>query len=64
MKYNYKWVYEGYIKYIKKQTIPLKGDTFLFKDMPIIDKGKYTGYIGVAGLILCMVAKWTLEQQH
>ena len=57
MKYNYKWVYEGYIKYIKKQTIPLKGDTFLFKDMPIIDRGKYKGYIGVAGLILCMVAK-------
>jgi len=57
MKYNYKWVYEGYIKYIKKQIIPLKGDTFLFKDMPIIDKGKYKGCIGVGRLILCMVSK-------
>jgi hypothetical protein len=57
MKYNYKWVNAGYLKYLKKQIIPLKGDKFLFNDMPIIENGKYKGYIGAAGLILCMVAK-------
>lgn len=59
MKYNYRWVHQFYLKKIKKKAIPLKGDKFLFSSLPIIDKGKYKGCVGVAGLILCMVSKWT-----
>ena len=57
MKYNYRWVYQFYLKKIKKKAIPLKGDKFLFSSLPIINKGKYKGCVGVAGLILCMVSK-------
>lgn len=57
MKYNYRWVHQFYLKKIKKKAIPLKGDKFLFSSLPILDKGKYKGCVGVAGLILCMVSK-------
>lgn len=57
MKYKYKWVYLPVIDKLKEKIIPLKGDKFLFKDMPIIPKGKYKGCMGTMDLILCMVVK-------
>jgi hypothetical protein len=55
MTYKYKWVYTRCIKKIKNKLIPLKGDKFLFNHIPVIEKGKYKGYMGIPGLVLCMV---------
>lgn len=55
MKYKYRWVRLPFEKYLKDKIIPLKANKILFKDMPTIDKGKYKGYMGVVGLVLCLV---------
>ena len=55
MKYKYKWVRIPFQKYIKNKIIPLKADKFLFKDIPTIHKGKFKGYMGIPGLVLCLV---------
>ena len=53
-KEEYKWVNISFIKKYKKNIIPLKAKTFLFNDLPVIKRGKYKGYIGINGLILCL----------
>lgn len=55
MKYKYRWVRLPFEKYLKDKIIPLKTHKFLFAHLPTIDKGKYKGYIGAAGLVLCLV---------
>lgn len=55
MKYKYKWVRLPFEKYLKDKVIPLKANRVLFKHLPTIEKGKYKGYMGIAGLVLCLV---------
>jgi len=56
MKYKYKWVRVPFQKHLKDKVIPLKANKVLFTEIPpIIDKGKFKGYIGIAGLVLCLV---------
>ena len=56
-KEEYKWVVISTIKKYKKNITPLKASTFLFNDLPVIKRGKYKGYIGINGLVLCLFKK-------
>jgi hypothetical protein len=55
MKYKYRWVKIPLIKFIKEKIIPLKANKVLFNHIPVIKKGKYKGYMGIEGMVLCMV---------
>lgn len=55
MKYKYKWIPTPFLKKLKNKVIPLKADKILFTDVPVIEKGKYKGYMGIQGMVLCMV---------
>jgi hypothetical protein len=57
MNYEYKWVHPYNIKNYKKKLIPLKAIPFMCNHMPVINKGKYKGCIGIEGLVLCIVKK-------
>ena len=57
MNYEYKWIATNFIEKNKKKIIPLKAIPFMCNHMPIIHKGKYKGYIGIVGLVLCIVEK-------
>ena len=57
MNYEYKWVNPFNIKNYKKKLIPLKAIPFMCNHMPIINKGKHKGCIGIEGLVLCIVEK-------
>ena len=57
MTYKYKLVPVYFLKKIKNKCIPLKGDKFLFNNMPVIERGEYKGYMGIVGLVLCMVVQ-------
>jgi hypothetical protein len=55
MTYKYKWIRTPFLKKFKNKVIPLKADKTLFTYVPVIEKGKYKGYMGVQGMVLCMV---------
>ncbi len=56
-KEEYKWINISFIKKYKKNITLLKANTFLFNDLPVIQRGKYKGYIGISGLVLCLFKK-------
>ena len=57
MKYEYKWFYTHFIKKYKKRIILLKALPFRCNDLPIIQRGKYKGYIGIDNLVLGILKK-------
>ncbi len=57
MKYEYKWINTDYIKKYKKRIIPLKAIPFMCNHMPIIQRGRYKGCIGIDGLVLSILKK-------
>ena len=57
MKYEYKWFNTNFIKHYKKKVIFLKALPFKCDDLPIIQSGKYKGYIGIGDLVLSIVKK-------